>query len=72
MHTLWKYGIPTGTVELKGALWIVVNGVSTDVEPVPGSSYSINGFWINNPEPGLYHIKPPLASGPTSCLIKEC
>jgi len=57
VYTLWKYGVATGTLVMRSitggecAHWIVVRGVSTSVEPKPGTTYSINGFWINNPWP---------------------
>ena len=51
VYTLWKYEVPTGTLVYHCGHWIVVRGVSTDVEPAPGATYSINGFWINNPWP---------------------
>ena len=51
VYTLWHYGVPTGTLVLGCAHWIVVRGVSTNVEPIPTSTFSINGFWINNPSP---------------------
>jgi hypothetical protein len=51
VFTLWHYGVPTGTLVYACGHWIVVRGVSTDVEPIPGNTYSINGFWINNPWP---------------------
>jgi hypothetical protein len=57
VYTLWKYGVATGTLVFQSmtggecAHWIAVRGVSTSVEPKPGSTYSINGFWINNPWP---------------------
>ena len=51
VYTLWHYGVPTGTLVYGCGHWIVVRGVSTDVEPIVGSIYNINGFWINNPWP---------------------
>ena len=72
MHTLWHYGVSAGVLVNSGAHWIVVRGVSTDVEPLPGSSYSINGFWVHNPLPGLYDIKPPLASPPPHTGTDGC
>lgn len=51
VYTLWKYGVATGTPIYSNSHWIAVRGVSTSVEPKPGSIYSINGFWINNPWP---------------------
>ena len=51
VYTLWHYGVPTWTLVYGCGHWIVVRGLSTDVEPTPGSTYTINGFWINNPWP---------------------
>lgn len=51
VYTLWKYNVATGTLVYGNCHWIVVRGVSTDIEPVPGTTYTINGFWINNPWP---------------------
>jgi hypothetical protein len=51
VYTLWHYGVPTGTLVFHCGHWIVVRGVSTSTEPKPGTIYSINGFWINNPDP---------------------
>jgi hypothetical protein len=50
-----------------------VRGVSTDVEPVPGTTYTINGFWINNPwppSPSFYNpavAPPPPHDGADGC-----
>jgi hypothetical protein len=46
VYTLWRYSVPTGTLVYGCGHWIVVRGLSTDVEPSPGSTYMINGFWI--------------------------
>jgi hypothetical protein len=72
VYTLWHYGVSTGTLVEACGHWIVVRGVSTDVEPVEGSNYSINGFWINNPwppTPSFYNSSaapPPPHSGSSS------
>jgi hypothetical protein len=72
VHTLWRYGIAAGVLVNTGAHWIVVHGVSTDVEPSPGSSYSINGFWIKDPAPGLDQIRPALKSPPPHSSTDGC
>lgn len=73
VYTLWKYGVATGTLVFGCAHWIAVRGVSTSVEPKPGTTYSINGFWINNPWPPVpswYNstlAPPPPHSAPDGC-----
>ncbi len=64
VHTLWRYGVPTGTVVYRCGHWIVVRGVSTDVEPVEGAEYTINGFWINDPWPNCASYDDPTAGPP--------
>lgn len=65
--------MPTGTLIFGCAHWIAVRGVSCDVEPVPGVTYTINGFWINNPwppSPSFYNpaaAPPPPHSGADGC-----
>lgn len=72
VHTLWKYGVSAAALVNKGDHWVVVHGVSTSVEPAPGSSYSINGFWIHNPWPHLQDVKPPLVSPPPHSATDGC
>jgi hypothetical protein len=73
VYTLWKYNVSTGTLVFGCAHWIAVRGVSCDVEPVPGATYTINGFWINNPwppSPSFYNpaaAPPPPHSGADGC-----
>lgn len=66
VYTLWHYSVPTGTLVYGCGHWIVVRGVSTDVEPTPGKTYSINGFWINNPWPPTPSFYDPAAAPPPS------
>ena len=49
VFTLHKYEVSPAVLVFGCAHWIVVPGVQTDVEPVPGATYTIEGFWINNP-----------------------
>lgn len=49
VYTLHKYKVSPAVLVFGCAHWIVVPGVQTDVEPVTGSTYVIDGFWINNP-----------------------
>jgi hypothetical protein len=39
--------------------WVVVRGFNTDVEPAPGSTYNILGFWVNDPTPTPSGHPPP-------------
>jgi len=64
VYTLWHYGVPTATLVYSCGHWIVVRGLSTSVEPVAGNSYSINGFWINNPWPPTPSSSNPSAAPP--------
>jgi hypothetical protein len=64
VYTLWHYGVPTGTLVYNCGHWVVVRGVSTDVEPSQGSNYTINGFWINNPWPPTPSATNPAAAPP--------
>lgn len=61
VYTLWHYGVPTGTLVYHCGHWIVVRGVSTSKQPKAGSTYTINGFWVNNPWPPT-----PSSSNPSS------
>ncbi len=49
VYTLHKYEVSPGVLVFGCAHWIVVPGVQTDVEPISGTTYTIEGFWINNP-----------------------
>ena len=49
VYTLHKYEVSPAVLVYGCAHWIVVPGVQTDVEPVSGATYTIDGFWINNP-----------------------
>lgn len=49
VYTLWKYGVSPVTLVYGCMHWIVVRGVQTNVEPTTGTSYVINGLWVNNP-----------------------
>ena len=64
VYTLWKYGVATGTLVFGCAHWIAVRGVSTSVEPKSGTTYSINGFWINNPWPPVPSFYNPTLAPP--------
>jgi hypothetical protein len=64
VYTIWHYGVPTDTLIYKCGYWIAVRGISTSVEPVPGKSYSIDGFWINNPWPPVPSSSNPSAAPP--------
>ena len=48
VHTLKQYGVSPIVLVYGCMHWIVVCGVQTDVNPDTGS-YTIDGFWINNP-----------------------
>lgn len=69
IHTLWQYQVAPAALVLGCGHWIVIRGVSTDVEPAPGNSYSINGFWVNNPWPPTPQPgpPPPHADGTDGC-----
>lgn len=49
VYTLWRYGVSPSVLVYGCAHWIVVPGVQTNVEPAPGASYTVEGFWIHNP-----------------------
>lgn len=49
VYTLWRYGVSPIVLVYGCMHWIVVRGVQTDVEPAPGTSYTVNGLWVNNP-----------------------
>ena len=61
VYTIWKYSVATGTLVFGDDHWICVRGISTSIEPKPGTTYSINGLWINNPwppVPSFYNNQP--------------
>lgn len=64
VYTLWKYGVATGTLVFGCGHWIIVRGVTTSVEPTPGTTYSIEGFWINNPWPPVPSFYDPTQAPP--------
>lgn len=49
VHTLWRYGVSPVVLVFGCMHWIVVRGVQTSVEPTTGTSYTVNGLWVNNP-----------------------
>ena len=73
VRTLYYYGVATGTLVYGCGHWIAVRGVQTDMEPKPGNSYSIQGFWVNNPwppTPSFYNptlSPPPPHADPDAC-----
>ncbi len=60
VRTLYCFDVATGTLVYGCGHWVAVRGVRTNVEPRAGSSYTIKGFWINNPWPPT-----PSASNPS-------
>lgn len=48
VYTLHKYEVSPAALVFGCAHWITVPGVQTDVEPVSGSGYTVEGFWIHN------------------------
>lgn len=51
VRTLYFFGVATGTLVYGCGHWVAVRGVQTDLEPKPGATYVIQGFYINNPWP---------------------
>lgn len=49
VYTLRTYGVSPAVLVYGCAHWIIVPGVQTDVEPAPGVTYVIEGFWTHNP-----------------------
>ena len=49
VDTLHKYEVSPAALIYGCMHWIVVPGVQTDVEPVEGANYTVQGFWIHNP-----------------------
>lgn len=48
VYTLHTYEVSPAALVFGCAHWITVPGVQTDVEPVAGSGYTVEGFWIHN------------------------
>lgn len=49
VYTLHKYEVSPAVLVYNCRHWLVVPGVETDVEPVSGASYTVQGFWLHNP-----------------------
>jgi hypothetical protein len=49
VDTLHRYNVSPAVLVFGCRHWIVVPGVQTDVEPVPGADYTVEAFWIHNP-----------------------
>lgn len=56
VYTLHRYNVSTAALVFGCRHWIVVPGVQTDVEPVSGANYTVEGFWIHNP---VHHAPAP-------------
>ena len=48
VYTLHKYKVTPAALVFGCAHWITVPGVQTDIEPVTGAAYTVEGFWIHN------------------------
>lgn len=48
-YTIDKYGVPPSCLIYGCQHWVVVRGVFTDVQPTTASSYTIYGFFVNDP-----------------------
>lgn len=48
-YTIDRYGVPPTSLIYGCAHWVVVRGVITDVQPTTASSYTIYGFFVNDP-----------------------
>ncbi|HDR27496.1 hypothetical protein [Rhodovulum sp.] len=48
-YTLWRSEVSPITLVYGCMHWIVVRGVQTDVEPMPGTPCSVLGLWVNTP-----------------------
>ena len=48
VYTLHRYEVSPAVLVFGCAHWITVPGVQTDIEPVSGSGYTVEGFWIHN------------------------
>jgi hypothetical protein len=74
VRTLRYFGVATGTLVYGCGHWVAVRGVKTDVDPVGGEgSFTIEGFYINNPwppTPSFYDAAlapPPPHANPDGC-----
>jgi hypothetical protein len=74
VRTLRYYSVATGTLVYGCGHWVAVRGVKTDVDPAgSGGSFSIDGFYINNPwppTPSFYTpalAPPPPHADPDAC-----
>jgi hypothetical protein len=74
VRTLYYFGVATGTLVYGCGHWVAVRGAKTDVEPVGGDgSFSVEGFYINNPwppTPSFYNpalAPPPPHADPDAC-----
>jgi len=74
VRTLRYFGVATGTLVYNCGHWVAVRGVKTDVDPAgEGATYSIEGFYINNPwppVPSFYNpslAPPPPHADPDAC-----
>jgi len=48
-YTIDKYGVPPTSLIYNCAHWVVVRGVFTDVQPTTAATYTIYGFYVNDP-----------------------
>lgn len=48
-YTIDRYGVPPTSLINHFAHWVVVRGVHTDVQPSTNPSYTIYGFFVNDP-----------------------
>jgi len=73
VRTLYVYGVATGSLVYGCGHWVTVRGVITDVAPASGTTYAIQGFYINNPwppTPSFYTpalAPPPPHADPDAC-----
>lgn len=73
VRTLYYFDVATGTLVYNCGHWVAVRGVQTDIEPAAGNTYTIQGFYINNPwppTPSFYDASlapPPPHADPDAC-----
>ncbi len=48
-YTIYQYGVPPAALIYGCQHWVVVRGVATNVQPSNTGSYTIFGFWVNDP-----------------------
>jgi hypothetical protein len=48
-HTIDRWGVPPASLIYGCGHWVVVRGVFTSAQPISASSYSIYGFFVNDP-----------------------